>query len=76
MLFAEKQALSNVENFFFTNVGGNVFVVVGVESSDLPSSLFVDVLFCVICEGLKFIRVAVVEYFPLLVLSGFLSSVF
>ena len=54
MLFAGKQALSNVKNLL-TNVGGNVFCCMGgVEPSDLPSSPFVAVFFCIICEGLRF----------------------
>ena len=57
LLFAGKQALSNVKKFlpmlvatFLLNWGGGG----GVKPSDLLSSLFVVVFFCIICEGLIF----------------------
>ena len=73
LLFAGKQALSDVKNFFFTNVGGNVW---GVKPSDLPSSLFVVVFFCINCEGLRFFWVAVIGCFSSFVLDGSFVGVF
>ena len=60
----------------FTNVGGNVSAEWGVKPSDLPSSLFVVVFFCIICEGLRFFWVAAIGCFSSFVLDGSFVGVF
>ena len=76
LVVSGKQALSNVMNFF-TNVGGNVFTVWGVEPSDLPSSLFVAVFFCIIREGAQIFFLGRCHWvFSSFVLDGSLVGLF
>ena len=75
LLFAGKQALSNVKNIF-TNVGGNVSDKWGVKPSNLPSSLLVVVFFCIFVRASDFFGVAVIGCFSSFVLDGSFVGVF